>query len=378
MSPPPAQTPSPHRFIVKKGAPPKRTPLAQEHVPRRPSFNAPPSSAQQFSSTPRPSTQQFNATPKFNYSSTPRLTQEPPTSTPTSTRYATPVRPVPRFHEAIQNSSDESARNSQDSIEPDDGEAPTDYGPGLEEDDYAINAPSLKRRRLSPSLAPTEHNNDNDDQDTSSSSLPVLSSPPAPRHAFSSTAPRFKLATQAPSSTPQPTLTQQSTFAKAPRFRPPDPSSQAQPNSEPLPEQFSPHRRGQKYVAGGLAAEVREWLVNLDTTIPSTNAGLQHRDRNAWTVRVCVDEISGGGRAVMTLIRGRQIHAQAGGSGGAADVVFGNPSMVRVALAGEGAATGLQKGSKPEIGSVVAIKGPLWEIVIENEKWGVGVDWKVL
>lgn len=50
---------------------------------------------------------------------------------------------------------------------------------------------------------------------------------------------------------------------------------------------------------------------------------------------------------------------------------------MKVILAGEGAETGLKKGSRVEIGKTIGIKGPVWEIVIGGEKWGVGIEWKV-
>merc|ERR1712098_382859 len=78
----------------------------------------------------------------------------------------------------------------------------------------------------------------------------------------------------------------------------------------------------------------------------------------------------------MTMVRGRQIHALdvLGEVGEMADTVGG----VKVILAGEGAGTGLQKGSAVEVGKMMGIKGPVWEVVVEGVKWGVGVDWKVL
>ncbi len=122
---------------------------------------------------------------------------------------------------------------------------------------------------------------------------------------------------------------------------------------------------------GGLAAEVRDWLVNIESTISSKDAGKKGDDE--WLVRVVVDEVSGGSRAGMTLVRGRQVHSM-DGEGGKMDKV----SEVRVILAGEGGGTGLQKGSKVELGKRVGITGPVWEVMIEGIKWGVGVDWKVL
>lgn len=85
-----------------------------------------------------------------------------------------------------------------------------------------------------------------------------------------------------------------------------------------------------------------------------------------------MDEVSGGGRAGMTLIRGRQIKSDG------AQGIIDDLGVVKVILAGEGAGTGLQRGSKVEVGKTVWIKGPVWEVLLEGEKWGVGVDWKVL
>ena len=31
-----------------------------------------------------------------------------------------------------------------------------------------------------------------------------------------------------------------------------------------------------------------------------------------------------------------------------------------------------------QVGKTVGIKGPVWEVMIDGVKWGVGVDWKVL
>lgn len=88
-----------------------------------------------------------------------------------------------------------------------------------------------------------------------------------------------------------------------------------------------------------------------------------------WVVRIFIDEVSGGARAGMTLVKGRQVQN---------GEVVGHFGPVRVMLAGEGVGNGVQKGLKAEVGKVVGIKGPVWEVLIEGEKWGVGVEWKVL
>lgn len=355
-------------MIKKERPPPRSTPLADEH-------------------TPGPNTQQFNATPRFNFSSTPRPSstqQTLPRVTPSAARYLAPLGRTPKQHEAIELSSEDGSQEVQQSIErEEDDEELRDYGIADIKDEYQLEEPSTKRRRLSSSppdrlmqdVEPPEieHNNETFEP---SSSLPILSSPPAPRRPVASTAPRFLLSTPAPQSTPRDaSLGVQSAtpFLRPPRFRPPDPSEAPQSQSDPLPEQFSPHRKGsQKYVAGGLAAEVRDWLINLDSAIPDTR-GKRERDE-PWLVKVVIDEVCGSAKEGMTLVRGRQVHLMGREEGEMADTV----GVVKIILAGEGMVTGLQKGPKIVVGDRVGIKGPVWEAVIEGEKWGVGVEWKVL
>ena len=347
--------------MIKKERKVRQTPLAQEH-------------------TPGPSTQ-FKSTPRFTFPSTPRPTasQTLPRATPTAARYLTPASKTPKDRDVIESFSD---NDVQDSIETEDPDLDQELLSADEEDDYKIDERALKRRRISSSLEPEDEERQQKDedlpphppdtQDSVSSSLPILSSPAAPRRLISTTAPHFITSTPAPPATPQPSAAK-TAFLKPHRFRPPDPSESAQRASDPLPEQFSPHRKGQNYVHGGLAAEVRDWLVNIEGSIPAREVG---RRGDEWLVRVLVDECSGGGaesQARMTTIRGRQVHS-IGGEGEMVDTA----GKVKVMLAGEGQSTGLQKGSKVEVGKTIGIKGPVWEVVIEGEKWGVGVDWKVL
>lgn len=123
---------------------------------------------------------------------------------------------------------------------------------------------------------------------------------------------------------------------------------------------------------GGLAAELQGWLFNVESSI-GTHTGQRNRyGEDAWLVRLVVDEVCGGGRAGMTLVRGRHVHeGEEGGTGSS----FGE---VRVILAGEAIMAGLQRGKGVEVDDVVGIKGPVWEVMAEGEKWGVGVEWKVL
>ncbi|PBP19649.1 hypothetical protein BUE80_DR009547 [Diplocarpon rosae] len=373
--PPPPVTPSPHRFVIKEEHPlPRSTSLAKE-------------------TNPGPSNQQqFNATPRFNFSSTPRPTasQTLPRLSSSAVRYLTPGSRTSKQNDAIELSSDDEPQHVHEPTESERQDVGLEeYNSTDLEDDCRLEEPSPKRRCLSTSpisgvdeiegqQGEPELQEEDYDGEEPPSSLPILSSPPIIRRPISSTAPRFLFSTPVPQSTPkdQTLATQISTpFLKPPRFRPPDHSEASQTQIDPLPEQFSPHRRGQKYIPGGLAAEVRDWLMNLEGAIPTT------RDRRImdgeWLVRIMIDEISGGSKEGMTLVRGRQIHVLHNDGEGGGQMVD-TLDIVRVMLAGEEQVIGLQKGSRAEVGKTVGIKGPVWEVVIEGEKWGVGVDWKVL
>ena len=109
--------------------------------------------------------------------------------------------------------------------------------------------------------------------------------------------------------------------------------------------------------------------MNIESAIPSN--GAQRSRDDPWVVKMLIGEVSGGSKFGMTLVRGRHVREVGDGIGG-------ERGVVKVILAGEGMGEGLQKGTKVEVGKTVGIKGPVWEVVVEGEKWGVGVDWKVL
>ena len=263
------------------------------------------------------------------------------------------------IHESIEN--DEYGIN-------DEYDLPYNSAEEREEDFRIQDGPTPKRRRLtSPLLLEDEDTHENEhtnndhqeDEDFLSSSIPILSSPPAPQRPSSSHHHKFIFSNPTPQRPPN---SPQTTFLKPPRFLPPDPSETR--TSDPLPEHFSPHRKGHKYIPGGLASEVRDWLTNLSSSIPAT----RNKD-DPWVVRILVDEVSGGAKAGMTLVRGRQVHD---------GEVMDHLGAVRVMLAGEGLGTGMQKGARVEVGKIVGVKGPAWDVVVEGARWGVGVEWKVL
>lgn len=163
------------------------------------------------------------------------------------------------------------------------------------------------------------------------------------------------------------------TFHKAPRFKivSEDPASRPQ-HQYPLPDAFSPQRHGAKYVPGGLAAELRDWLVEVK------GGGADRGDRDSATAVVThnaaampvveVDEVRPG--LGMWLVKGRQRVRDGGGEGRFVDV--------RIILAGEGRSSGLARRSEVVGGCVVQISPPAWDIDLPDGSWSVACDWQVL
>ena len=133
--------------------------------------------------------------------------------------------------------------------------------------------------------------------------------------------------------------------------------AQAEP-SEPLPETFSPHRRGQKFVSGGMAATVQGWIVDAGQAAIQSRRGQTRELQEAWTVRIRVEQVSG---RDPYLILGRVSHGEL------ANVLLSaiNPS------AGDG-----ERGV--EIGDVIGVRAPTWEAQVDGLTWRIGVDWRVL
>ncbi|KAF7543272.1 hypothetical protein G7Z17_g10865 [Cylindrodendrum hubeiense] len=144
---------------------------------------------------------------------------------------------------------------------------------------------------------------------------------------------------------------QQPTFHPPPRFKPTEIDAMA----EGLPAAFSPQRRGAKYLAGGLAADLQGWLSDIK--------GWEGVDQAAEAVaRVTVELIRPGRR--MYLVKGRVEEAT-------------GTASKRFLLAGEGKLTGLGRRAVVGVGSVVVVGQPVWDVELEGEVWTVSCDWSV-
>jgi hypothetical protein len=123
----------------------------------------------------------------------------------------------------------------------------------------------------------------------------------------------------------------------------------------PLPDAFSPRRRGQKFVPGGLASELQSWVIEAAQTAS------QSRPRNALSVDdsvhvINIDEVKGNGPVF--------VHGTRPGNG-----------KSKVLLV-DGQAN--QKADKVKAGDRVSIRLPTWDVQVLGEAWTIGVDWRTM
>ena len=143
---------------------------------------------------------------------------------------------------------------------------------------------------------------------------------------------------------------QQPTFLAAPRFKPVETDAAA----EGLPTAFSPHRRGVRYLAGGLAAEMQRFLSEVK--------GWEGVDSTPGPAsRITVEGVRPGRRMYFVSAKGSD---STGGSN-------------RYILAGDGKLTGLGPRAEVLAGSVIMIGQLVWNVELEGEVWTVACDWSV-
>ncbi|OTA87400.1 hypothetical protein M434DRAFT_35356 [Hypoxylon sp. CO27-5] len=400
MAPPPA-TPTPHRFLVPKRSQPKN------ETPK----------------TFQGSGQQFHATPRFSLHSTPRelpgggagLSQRPPSSisTPAPSRTATGsgagafYRPTPRNTDPINDIISSSppfaeqrpsdvASNQRDPIEAFDVDTdvdavpesspvrgdPNSYGESSEdEEDSGRRSPKRRRISISSDFDIDDHQSlqyehggmeedlvMHDDMDIQSSP-PDLYEPPDSEIKEESDIALSPLQ-------PRPSISaQQPTFQKAPRFKPVE-IPEGSHRGDPLPDAFSPHRKGAKYVPGGLAAEVRDWFVDVWAGANAAGAGTARRD-GEWIARILIEEVRSA--PGMALVTGRHVKHEdedndlpPGGEGA-------QTRSTRIVLAGSPRITGLERRQEVRPGVVVGVGRPTWEISLPGQgRWNVVCEWAVL
>lgn len=147
------------------------------------------------------------------------------------------------------------------------------------------------------------------------------------------------------------------------------------PPLPPLPELFSPHRRGHKFQPDGLAATVRDWVVAVaQEAVASRNRSRTRGWGNGGVESAVEGEREGEGDGV----RMRVVEVRGGGGGdGDGDVVLvratsGDGEVRKWMLLGSGG-----MGTAVRAGVVVVVRAPVWEVEVRGQRWGVGVEWRV-
>lgn len=228
----------------------------------------------------------------------------------------------------------------------------------------AVHAGSLSER-LDIDLDPSFHSSDaaGDARNSSESdSFRESDDEHGPESPLRPTSPhRFLFQTE-----PQTQAQERQAFKPPPQFKQPSATVSLQPQY-PLPDAFSPQRRGAKYVNGGLAGELRDWLVDVkgisDAPEMTTATGSKAAELagNTAARQIHVDDVRQG--TGFTLICGSD----------------GGGESVRMVLAGDGRLTGLvERRNVVKAGSAVMVFPPMWDIQLDERKWTVVCDWYVV
>lgn len=124
---------------------------------------------------------------------------------------------------------------------------------------------------------------------------------------------------------------------------------------------FSPQKKGQKFVPGGLAATVREWVVEASQPLYQN----RHRREEEWDCRFRVENV----RIFDGLGNGVQLVRTNGGG------VSGGRGKSWV-LMGQGKRC--ERDENLARGTPVGVRRPIWEVRVEEEDWSVAVEWSVI
>ncbi|KAK3714505.1 hypothetical protein LTR37_007811 [Vermiconidia calcicola] len=338
---PPPVMPSPRRFLG--GGAQRKAPS-----PTKDTRPAQPVRDQVSDPTRRHGTPAQQAAPSSQFAHTPRFSSSRPKAALRQQRSPSPQKPA--LVRALQASSRPAEDVEDAPVQSEDDEMldveQASALPTTENDsdsgshwtnDLAL---SPKRRRL-------------DDHDEASlTARPTFKQPQTPASHLPKTVPQF--------SHSQAQSTQGSTTVGGFSYQRPAfvrPSAAAQESSEPLPETFSPHKRGQKSVPGGMAATMQQWVIETGQAAAQSRKGQGYLKGDDYVLRVKVEECRGDGPFT---VRGRS----------------SNGDAVNVLLAGNGG-TGVPT-KEFSGGSIVGIRAPTWEVELDRKTWTVGVDWRTL
>lgn len=132
----------------------------------------------------------------------------------------------------------------------------------------------------------------------------------------------------------------------------------------------SPHRRGQKYLPGGLASTVREWVFETSQDAARGSLARSRKAEEKWDLMLkaadvkSIDNVGEG----MTLLKG--VASSDVGLSESKWILIGKPKI---------RSSEDMDRSGMSIGINVAIKKPTWDLIFPgDEKWHVGVEWAAI
>ncbi|KAK4539432.1 hypothetical protein LTR36_010953 [Oleoguttula mirabilis] len=341
----PPATPSPHRFVSgqqRQASPTKK--------PKPPSALRPHVSGDAFEPGP---TQR--AAPSSQFASAPRFSAGKAKPSAAISRPASPPEPAlvsawratARQSEDVVDAPPEADRDEEEMLDDEQVQAlPTTEHRQAGDSEWANDLPYSPKRRRMDGLGSDEHNG----MTTSSPARPSFRHLQTPALQLPKT-PRFAH----PQSSHSNTIAEVVSQHRPPFLRP---SVAAQEPSEPLPEAFSPHRRGQKFVPGGMAATVQQWVIETGQAAVQSRRGQAYLRGDDFAMRVKVEDVKGDG-PFLALAR------------------TANGEAVNVLLTRSAIGAGPRAAEVRE-GDVVGIRAPTWNTQTDGRSWAVGVDWKVI
>ncbi|KAF2748263.1 hypothetical protein M011DRAFT_466677 [Sporormia fimetaria CBS 119925] len=148
----------------------------------------------------------------------------------------------------------------------------------------------------------------------------------------------------------------------------------------PAPEAFSPSRKGNKYVAGGMAATLQSWIVETANTGYQAHLkdtvvwGRDREDGVKMRVRVLNVDEDGVGNVVLArgeVVGSNALHANA--------YQVSEDGSLNLLLVGSGFVGG-KKTARVRVSQddVLGLRTPFWETEVAGDTFMVGVDWILL
>lgn len=129
-------------------------------------------------------------------------------------------------------------------------------------------------------------------------------------------------------------------------------------SAEPLPDAFSPHRRGQRFVPGGIAAEIQSWVFEAGQAATESRRGRGYLRGENWVFTLKVASVTGSGPWFVESTNGGQAEG------------------LVMLVDGQGKSGSKRNGVKQ--GNVIGVRAPTWSVEVMDRSWALGVDWMVI